>query len=49
MSKSESERTYTEHIGLKLTEEQKRELRVEAAKNDMSMGAFVRQQIFDDE
>ena len=46
MSQSESEGEKTELISMHVTPEQKREIRVAAAKQDMSISAYLREQLF---
>jgi hypothetical protein len=47
MSKSEGPQ-FTDNFGVTCTPEQKRDLRVRAAKEDMTMSEYVRSVLFDD-
>jgi len=48
MSKSEAS-DLTENFGVSVTPEQKKDLRVRAAKRDMTISEFVRAELFDED
>lgn len=48
MSQSESEGEMSELISAHVTPDQKREVRIAAAKRDMTMSEYVRRRILDD-